>query len=302
MPVPVFPDWRVVLARPEVRKSVLSGRGFDRLRNQDRPVAERIHIYISKDDRGRPLPRKERLQRMEVLSRRQVWAAPAILASHLRQVASDFSFVSMIGQRIQVVPFFTAYALNLAGRDLPYTLAGEPYGILLRRDRPDLVLRKMEHDLREIDEVVSNPRTFPHARETFAKSGAEFRRHIAELRTRRPYVGRGRRAIVEEDVVVGLTDAVTRWLDGHGELLRIKHERARGRACSEVQAAVVSLAKSQDVRLGRVSLDEVRKVLFGRPRQKNRTRAIILVAQGLGFSSRTVRKLAETHPPNGPSL
>jgi hypothetical protein len=114
-------------------------------------------------------------------------------------------------------------------------------------------------------------------------------------------VGRGRRAIAEEGAIVGLTTAVLRLLDDHAELKRCKEPGARQRACREVQRALAELATSQEVRAARPALEEIGNVLFRHPRQKNRTRAMFLVSQMLGFAPRTVRKLAQTHAPKSPS-
>ena len=104
MPKPIYPDWRLVLARPEVRRAVLSGRGFEKLDRAYRPTAERLNRLLTKAKDGSPLSREDRLKRMDLLSNRQVRAVKMILARALMQTTIDYKFPVLNGHEISFMP------------------------------------------------------------------------------------------------------------------------------------------------------------------------------------------------------
>lgn len=296
MPVPIYPDWRVVLARPEVRKAVRSGRGFQKLDQAYRPTAERLHRSLTKAKDGSPLSREERFKRIDLLTYRQVRAAKLILAQTLMQTMIEYEFQLLDGQQISFMHATTPVKVYEGIADLSIGVSGFTLTEDIKRDRPDIVIAALEFCAAEADKIAGNPKAFPDARELFAKDARKFRAQIADLRSRKPYAGGGRRAKLERRNVSHFVDGLVQWLQERPQAFKAKQPGAQARLCSELLTHARQVSEEGSYRIEDVPKDQVQEILYGRGRTTIRGRVVELAALAFDASKDTIRKLAKTGP------
>ena len=154
---------------------------------------------------------------------------------------------------------------------------------------PDTIRSSRE----KVEAIVGDPRTFEHARKTFAKDAAKFREQIRELSMKAPYPGQGRRPRVDPERVRSLVKDLTAWLERRPKLLKAQQVGAQAITASELVREIDKICQGFVPAIVLPSSDQVQEVLFGR-RSKPRTKAIELAALVLGVSDVWIRKLIQT--------
>lgn len=294
MPRPVYPDWRVVLTKPDVLKAVRSSRGFGKLATADRAVAEKLNRYIRFDAKGNRLTREERLRRMDELTFRQHAASRRIAAHFLWEHLKTLEYMTLNGHRVTTMVAFGPRHLHERIKDLQIAFPGYRFTDDIRKNRPDIAIRTLRRWIKEAEAVAENPECFAHARETFAEDARKFRRELETLDPHGTYGGSGRRPSFDPELAGLLIDAITDWITSAPDFKDASSRSKQIAACDALIGHVCVVAKQLGCPIHEPSQHDVFEIFFEARRPRLQTGARRVVGLALGTQPDTIRKAART--------